>query len=194
MSNPPPVDLDLTTRPGRGPWRTGLRVATASTLLLAVICVIAIPFEFLSYGVNGASCVVVAIVAPLGALFSGLTAFGVYAPYFRPLVDRVPVDEIGLSEMFAGGTHVEHRWEDTRTRFTITELTTSGTSDARKGLLRLPYQTWIDLSAADLEAVKGWVNFAGAIRSSKSDYIRYRGPATSYLVRGGRGIGRAALP
>jgi hypothetical protein len=179
------LEIDLKTNPMRGPWRGGLKLGAASTLALGMLCVGGIAYDFLHFGADAGTWFIVSIVGFFGAFNFGLAALAIYALYYRPLTDSVHVGADGVVLRCADGSMLSLPWSSSATRIQVTELQAPDTETRRKGLLRVPHRTWINLTQDQLQATRGWVQLMGVRFSVKKEWIKYRGPATTWDVRGG---------
>jgi hypothetical protein len=177
------LDLDVSAS-GRSPSnRRALKWAGGTVFGLSAFCWAGIGWDVYHYGANGATYI--------GAVIIG--AFGVFNVWLGALVlrgfreenpSRLQADVQGVALSLENGRRLRFAWNDSRTRLRVYVLNKDPKDGGPVAYLALPARKWIALTPASATRLLELARAAGVESPAHKTWIKYRGPATLYTLRG----------
>jgi hypothetical protein len=178
------LEMDLSgQKRTRGNIRA-LKASAAFTFGMVVLCGAGIAYQFLHFGNNAGSYLLSVILGVFAAvnLFLGWKATH---GFLDPQAERMRITYQGIEIVFDDGTRRSYPWAADHTRFKIQVMNGPVTDGGPEGYLDLQSLPSIFLTNQEITQFLELIRNRGLRMTTKKDWVKYRGPATAYLVRGG---------
>jgi len=142
-----------------------------------------IGWEFYHFGADGGTYVAVTLVGAIGLVNLWLGVRGLLALRERAQ-NRLRVDSISVVLGLVDGTSLRYEWRNAHTKVALYTLNNGPNDGGPRAYLALPGRKWVGLTYPTAVHVLDLAREAGVSISPRKYRIKYRGPATCYILRG----------
>lgn len=160
----------------------GLKVAVTSVLIIVALCFGGIAYEFLTFGAVGRTYFISAVIGVVGLFNLWLALLGLRG-LREPAQSALIVNSSGLTLKCDGGVTLTYPWSNRRAPTELYRLNRPPTDGGPEAYLALPGRGWIPLSFISADRVMEIAEEVGVSPQPHNYRIKYRGPATRYVLR-----------